>query len=444
MIDPTTARAPTPRQAPSPQAAAETVQAFEDVLREGRKSRASVAEVAPESAPDMREAMLVQGVAGMDITQRVAAELRGATDLASRASQELKTSGESTAGSAQASSDGSEPRLERTLSTAAEGGKPRAASGPSTDSLRPDAQPLSGALTTDARGSGGTRQGAGPSESATHAAGATTNRGGVAGRTSPVAQGDSAPAAANTRSVQASTSGADKVGTASRTDALAVTGAPGRGRNDALLRTLGAAPKARAQAPEAAITSQAMRGIGAAIEKGGGTVTLRLRPEGLGALTVQVSLRGERVQAAFEVTNESARQLLEHSVPQLRSALEARGLEVERVEIALRDNAREGAVSGERSAVTHAERAERDGARDAESSREREGRAEDRSGFGGSDLAGQGESRHGRESSAGDSSGAAPEAPGHEWAEPELQMAPMVLAYVRDGSGARLSLDALA
>jgi len=80
---------------------------------------------------------------------------------------------------------------------------------------------------------------------------------------------------------------------------------------------------------EAALTAQAAGGLAAALRKGGGTVTLNLRPEHLGALTINVTLTGDALAATLTADSESARELLEHSLPLLRESIEARGLRIE-------------------------------------------------------------------------------------------------------------------
>lgn len=84
----------------------------------------------------------------------------------------------------------------------------------------------------------------------------------------------------------------------------------------------------------AEFSRQLERGIQAALRQQGGSVTMRLRPDALGDLRIHLDLNGTDVSAMFDVREESARRLLEESVDQLRSALEARGLRVGRIEFA--------------------------------------------------------------------------------------------------------------
>lgn len=92
-------------------------------------------------------------------------------------------------------------------------------------------------------------------------------------------------------------------------------------------------PTSAAAEPQDGMDAQALRGLTAAIRQGGGSVTLRLQPESLGDLRVRVDFGEGRVGATFQVESEQARQLLEQSLSHLRSALEARGLEVGRLDV---------------------------------------------------------------------------------------------------------------
>ena len=93
-----------------------------------------------------------------------------------------------------------------------------------------------------------------------------------------------------------------------------------------------------AAAPEEdKFAAQAARGLAAALRQGGGSVTVRLQPEALGDLKVKVDLAGVKVDASFEVSSDQARKLLDATLISLRSALEARGLEVHRLEVRIAD-----------------------------------------------------------------------------------------------------------
>lgn len=75
----------------------------------------------------------------------------------------------------------------------------------------------------------------------------------------------------------------------------------------------------------------------AALRRGTGTATLRLNTEHLGVLQARIEVRSsgdERtIAATLQPATEAARQLLESSRDELKAALEARGLKVDRIDI---------------------------------------------------------------------------------------------------------------
>lgn len=91
----------------------------------------------------------------------------------------------------------------------------------------------------------------------------------------------------------------------------------------------------RAQRFERAFQAQLGRGLAQALRSGDGTVTLRLKPQSLGQLTVRVEVEGQQVRATFEARTVEARQLLEGSREVLRQQLETRGLHADRIEVKL-------------------------------------------------------------------------------------------------------------
>jgi hypothetical protein len=95
----------------------------------------------------------------------------------------------------------------------------------------------------------------------------------------------------------------------------------------AKLQQLGETTKEHVQ--RQALAQAALRAVQSTIRKDGGEVTLKLRPEGLGALQVRVEVRQESVWAWLRPTSPTAQRLLDESVEQLRGALESRGLKVE-------------------------------------------------------------------------------------------------------------------
>jgi len=83
-----------------------------------------------------------------------------------------------------------------------------------------------------------------------------------------------------------------------------------------------------------ALSAQVVRGLAQAMKQRDGSLTLRLKPAELGTLRVDVAVRSERVVATLRTQTDQARELLHSNLAHLRTALEARGLAVERIEVA--------------------------------------------------------------------------------------------------------------
>lgn len=92
-----------------------------------------------------------------------------------------------------------------------------------------------------------------------------------------------------------------------------------------------------ARSADRPIESQAARALGVALKQKGGTVTLRLAPEALGEMRVQLKLAAESVRARIEVTTKEALGALERSRDELIRGLEAHGVRVDSFEVSLRD-----------------------------------------------------------------------------------------------------------
>ncbi|MFN0131486.1 MAG: flagellar hook-length control protein FliK [Phycisphaerales bacterium] len=90
-------------------------------------------------------------------------------------------------------------------------------------------------------------------------------------------------------------------------------------------------------APQDEFAAQLSRGFSAALRQGGGVVTMRLQPDSLGEIRIRLDLQPGRVSAMIEAGSDEARRLLNDNLTDLRTALEARGLEVSGLEIAPRE-----------------------------------------------------------------------------------------------------------
>lgn len=90
---------------------------------------------------------------------------------------------------------------------------------------------------------------------------------------------------------------------------------------------------AGAKGGDEAARAQLVRGLASLVRSKGGEVSLELDRGTLGKVRVEVGLREGVVSARFVARTDEARGLLERSVATLRSALEDRGLVVQRLEI---------------------------------------------------------------------------------------------------------------
>ncbi|MEM6749878.1 MAG: flagellar hook-length control protein FliK [Planctomycetota bacterium] len=86
----------------------------------------------------------------------------------------------------------------------------------------------------------------------------------------------------------------------------------------------------RAQDNAATNTARISRGLSAALQQKGGSVTIRLTPAELGTVRIQLQVSGQQVSAQFHAEQASARGMIQNQLHQLRAALESQGLTVDR------------------------------------------------------------------------------------------------------------------
>lgn len=102
-----------------------------------------------------------------------------------------------------------------------------------------------------------------------------------------------------------------------------------------------------ASRPNPSVEAQVARGLQAALKARGGAVTLRLSPESLGEVRIQLKVVERGVALRIEAASEAARRLLSDGMPALRSALEDQGLRIDRMEVACpRNTGDDGATEG--------------------------------------------------------------------------------------------------
>jgi len=95
----------------------------------------------------------------------------------------------------------------------------------------------------------------------------------------------------------------------------------------------------RAQAEHSGISAQVARGLASALRQRSGTMTLRLSPESLGLVRIELSVQGKSVRAMVVTASEEAREHLSRDAETLRTALESRGLKVDDLQVVSRDPA---------------------------------------------------------------------------------------------------------
>lgn len=114
----------------------------------------------------------------------------------------------------------------------------------------------------------------------------------------------------------------------------AATGAAQASRLSGKMGRAVVAPSTPTSSPSRAelVQVQVARGLAAAIEKGEGTLTLRLKPEALGQLNIKVSMKDGVLSAHFEAQTREARDLLVSTTASLQQTLEAAGVVVDRID----------------------------------------------------------------------------------------------------------------
>jgi flagellar hook-length control protein FliK len=278
--------------------------------------------------------------------ESAARELQGHVDVAQRASEELSgampTGAASSAAAQTATNTEAQPQPEaQTRSNARASSESSPKSGDSTATPSPrDAGASSAGATSLASGT------------------ASNSSGGERGSAKSSAQQDPAPAPADPSASTAASQGKAAVAaiptqkdapvaatarTASKPDAVATLdrlgSLPTAARTRETVTTSRLAQTPRSSSPmqladaEHPVQGQALRGLTAALRQGGGTVTLKLNPEALGPLRVEVAVNASNVTARFGTSTAQAHDLLVAHTDTLRAALEARGLTVERIVI---------------------------------------------------------------------------------------------------------------
>ena len=94
---------------------------------------------------------------------------------------------------------------------------------------------------------------------------------------------------------------------------------------------------------EIATAAQAARVIVQGVREGRTEVVMRLRPEGLGPVRIDLAMQNDQIEARIEAATPAARELLNEGLDHLRGALEARGISVSKLEVVLAAESRHDA-----------------------------------------------------------------------------------------------------
>lgn len=315
MIEPTGAPGMRATAEPAREDSAEQTNglAFQHALERRQDSARSKAKPAPEE----RNKGDIQPGEALDPTSRAAAELATAAPAKATTAAALKE--QSAPGAAAATTAqprpaaNSAPRVSSQSPTSAQNSPPSAAASRATASATH--APAAGAQAAAAQ--------RGPAQHA--------------GRATPLVK--PSPAVSSATPSAATTARAAIPATSSKSAAAAPTpttaARPQPAAPSAKLdtskppRTADPAPRNSDEAPPA----QFSRGLAAALRQNGGTVTLHLKPQELGDLKIRLQIHQGSVEARFEAATDQARGLLNESIDSLRAALEAKGLEVDRLSV---------------------------------------------------------------------------------------------------------------
>lgn len=148
----------------------------------------------------------------------------------------------------------------------------------------------------------------------------------------PAAKNDASPRATGAvASVAAGAKGPTQNAGAGGRSAQAVVGASGF--REVMSRIGAKSGQPQIMRAEAQFAAHASRAMVQTVREGRTEVILRLRPETLGPVKIELSMEDGRMNARMESSNPAARELLGASLDHLRGALEARGLSVDRIEV---------------------------------------------------------------------------------------------------------------
>lgn len=101
----------------------------------------------------------------------------------------------------------------------------------------------------------------------------------------------------------------------------------------ALGRTRAASTGAAAAEPNKAVQAQISQALAAVLKQKGGVMSLRLNPEHLGSMKIDLEIEGGKVTALFDAQNEQTRQILRDGLDGLKRSIEQAGLTIHKIEV---------------------------------------------------------------------------------------------------------------
>lgn len=116
-----------------------------------------------------------------------------------------------------------------------------------------------------------------------------------------------------------------------KADAMAALGA--LGARSSRVRFTAELPSNQAAPRSASLPDQVARGLATLLRHQGGSVTIRLTPETLGQIKINLKIEDAHVWATFQPSSDASHDAIDQSLASLRASLESRGLVVERLEV---------------------------------------------------------------------------------------------------------------
>lgn len=105
------------------------------------------------------------------------------------------------------------------------------------------------------------------------------------------------------------------------------------GARSSRVRFTAESPSNQAAPRSGSLPDQVARGLATLLRHQGGSVTIRLTPEALGQIKINLRIEDSHVWATFQPSSDASHDAIDQSLASLRASLESRGLVVERLEV---------------------------------------------------------------------------------------------------------------